>query len=68
MPETDRAAIHSLASGLQSLMEAVTVILDAVDGYKAECVRRGHTDEAAADMAREYHTYLLAQMTSACRS
>ena len=57
-PPTPTEALHQM-------MEGMHAVLDAVDGYRAECLRRGYNETAAEVMAMDFHRMMLNQMSGA---
>ena len=51
-----------IALGFVAMLESMRVVLDAVDGYRAECLRRDYSPTAAEQMAMAYHHALLSGM------
>ncbi len=48
-----------VARSLSELGEALSPVLEAVDGYRAGLVRQGYGDGLARKMAADYHAALL---------
>jgi hypothetical protein len=50
---------HAMATALLKIREMTAPILDAVDGYRAECTKRGYSPTAAEKMAMDFHQGLV---------
>lgn len=50
----------SLVSALLQMAEVTSQVLDAVDGHKAELLRRGYSETAAEQMAVQLHGAFIA--------
>ena len=60
---TDIAALTAqFAIGLANMMEGMAPLLEAVVGYKAQCVDAGFTEENASRMSADLHSELVKSM------
>jgi hypothetical protein len=50
---------QSVAETLASIMETVAPVAEAVDGYRAQCLERGYSADAAEAMAIELHAQFI---------
>lgn len=59
----DIAALTArFAVGLANMMEGMAPLLEAVVGYKAQCVDAGFTEADASSMAADLHSELVKSM------
>lgn len=50
----------TIAESMHEVLEGMTGLLDAVDGYRAQCSQRGYSETAAEVMAMDFHRALVA--------
>lgn len=62
--DTLAASLRALTASLLTLRELTRPLLDAVDGYRAECAERGYSPTAAEAMAMDFHRVLIANAMS----
>ncbi len=58
----DQEAINNLRTTSMDLLEMMSVVLEAVDGYKAKCEEHGYSPTAAEGMAEQFHMHMLAKI------
>lgn len=52
----------ALATGLHQIADVARQLLDACDGYRAECVSRGYSSGVVDSMVSDYHRALVAMV------
>lgn len=55
-------------NALLGFSEALSPMLDMVDGHREEMIRRGYSPTAAEAMAVEFHRHMLAQVFSSAKA
>lgn len=58
------AGDNDMVNSFMEAMENMKALLDAIDGYRAECERRGYSPTVAEAMALQYHQMMLAAMVA----
>lgn len=62
-PTPDQVA-NDVAVSLAQLREATAPVMEAVEGYRVECVRAGYSEGLARKMAADYHAFVLKALQS----